>query len=131
MIDIIILLFFCTVFFFLVFENLRLKNKHLSVLSELLKSRMDNNIKDSFIKDRSLFNDPKKTDEDEAREHFIKFLSDSRDSAFIYIEDVQKALYEYINAAEPYITSLENDILAKKFENIKKLIPEDYGKIDK
>ena len=34
----------------------------------------------------------------EANEGFIKFLSDSRESAFTYIEDVQKSIQEYLDA---------------------------------
>jgi hypothetical protein len=131
MIDIFILLTFSSVFFFLVFENLRLKNKHIATLSELLKSKMDNNIKDGLIKDGPLLNPLKKNDEDETKEHFIKFLSDSRDAAFLYIEDVQKGIYDYINTVEPYIFNLESDILSKELEKIKKLIPDDYGTMDK
>lgn len=35
---------------------------------------------------------------DEANEGFIKFLSDSREAAFTYIEDVQKSIQEYLDA---------------------------------
>ena len=131
MIDILILLFFSLVFFFLVFENLRLKNKYIKALSELLKSRIDNNIKDTFIKDQEIFKSPQKNDDDEAREHFIKFLSDSRDDAFKYIEDTQKSIFEYINSVEPYIYALDHEILSKELDKIKKILPDDYGTIDK
>ena len=131
MADIIILISFSLVFFFLVFENLRLKNKYIGALSDLLKSRMDNNIKDKMIKENVFGKPVEKTDEDEAKEHFIKFLSDSRDAAFLYIENVQKGIYDYINTVEPYIFSLENDVLTKELDKIKKLLPDDYGTMDK
>jgi hypothetical protein len=35
------------------------------------------------------------------KENFIKFLSDSRDWSFKYIEDVQFGIKEFINAVEP------------------------------
>jgi hypothetical protein len=44
-----------------------------------------------------------KNDSDIHKENFIKFLSDSRDWAFEYIEDVQKALDKFITDVEPEI----------------------------
>ena len=35
------------------------------------------------------------------KEHFIKFLSDSRDWAYQYIEDVQSGIKEFIDAVNP------------------------------
>ena len=35
------------------------------------------------------------------KENFIRFLSDSRDWAFTYIEDVQNGLKEFIDAVDP------------------------------
>ena len=44
-----------------------------------------------------------KEDQDIHKENFIKFLSDSRDWAFEYIEDVQKQLETFIRDIEPEI----------------------------
>ena len=49
------------------------------------------------------------------KENFIKFLSDSRDWAFTYIEDVQKSLTQFVEEVDPNInyfiefSSLEKD----------------------
>jgi hypothetical protein len=43
----------------------------------------------------------------EANDGFIKFLSQSRDAAFKYIEDVQVAIQNYLNA----INSRDNDAI--------------------
>ncbi len=43
------------------------------------------------------------TDNDIHRENFIKFLSDSRDWAFTYIEDVQKGLVKFVEEVDPTI----------------------------
>jgi hypothetical protein len=48
-----------------------------------------------------------KNDSDIHKENFIKFLSDSRDWAFSYIEDVQKALDKFITDVEPEIIYFE------------------------
>jgi hypothetical protein len=48
-----------------------------------------------------------KNDSDIHKENFIKFLSDSRDWAFAYIEDVQQALDKFITEVEPEIVYFE------------------------
>ena len=42
-----------------------------------------------------------KTEEDIHKENFIKFLSDSREWAFGYIEEVQNGLKKFISEVEP------------------------------
>lgn len=45
-----------------------------------------------------------KTDNDVHKENFIKFLSDSRDWAYQYIEDVQKGLNDFVSAVDSDIS---------------------------
>ena len=75
------------------------------------------------------------------KESFIKFLSDSRDWAFTYIEDVQKGLETFIQNVEPHIEYYDaygpavegmmppHDAalksISKEFKELKKLLPED------
>lgn len=69
------------------------------------------------------------------RENFIKFLSDSRDWAFQYIEDVQNSIKKFIVEVEPQIKYSNkedlslNDFAAKKIskelEELKKFLPTD------
>jgi hypothetical protein len=84
---------------------------------------------------------PTKTEEDIHKENFIKFLSDSRDWAFDYIEDVQKGLFRFIQEVEPqleyyneYGVVIEGMVpphdfalkkISKEFEELKKLLPEE------
>lgn len=44
-----------------------------------------------------------KTEDDIHKENFIKFLSDSRDWAFDYIESVQSRLKDFIDKVEPHL----------------------------
>ena len=44
------------------------------------------------------------SDQEVHKENFIKFLSDSRDWAFTYIEDVQSELKKFIEEIEPEIS---------------------------
>lgn len=83
---------------------------------------------------------PSLEDQDIHKENFIKFLSDSRDWAFDYIEEVQKGLQKFIVEVEPEIDYFNkygivvegmlspHDKALKKiseqFEELKKLLPE-------
>jgi len=74
-------------------------------------------------------------------ESFIKFLSDSRDWAFGYIEEVQNSLKNFIDEVEPQIDhynkygiAIEGMVpphdfalkkISKELDNLKKLLPED------
>jgi len=78
-------------------------------------------------------------DQDIHKENFIKFLSDSRDWAFEYIEDVQKQLESFIRDIEPEIMyfdeyGLVGDAyphyhsmkkISKAYKDLKKMLPED------
>ena len=116
---------------------------YLSVLNRL--SKLTQEFAKLFISHESLQEFVKKTkfesksDEDIHKESFIKFLSDSRDWAFGYIEDVQKALEQFISYAEPEInyfnenndTSKGTDYynfmkkFSKEYKELRKLMPVD------
>lgn len=82
-----------------------------------------------------------KDDDDIHKENFIKFLSDSREWAFGYIEEVQSGLKKFIEEVEPQLEYYNrygiviegmappHDFalkkISKEFENLKKLLPED------
>jgi hypothetical protein len=80
----------------------------------------------------------------ENTEGFLRFISESRDWAFKYIEDVQFGLNKFITDIEPEINYFKeygdigsmapNYYSMKKvlgaYEELKKLLPEDYGRID-
>ena len=83
-----------------------------------------------------------KNDVDIHKENFIKFLSDSRDWAFAYIEDVQKGLERFMSNVEADIKyfdsfsslsdgSPNNKLLkniSKEYKELKKLMPEEAPK---
>lgn len=85
-----------------------------------------------------------KLDNDAHQESFIKFLSDSRDSAFQYIEEVQKELEEFIEKVDPEMSYFDEygDVMAMEpnynsmkkistaYKELKKLLPDEHGKID-
>lgn len=107
-----------------VLENIRLKNNNTELLFLLAQSNIDN----SLIKKKVT------TDQDIEKDHLIKFLSESRDSSYQYIEDFQEELTNFKNdlsrhvayfdaygmLAEPY--DVHYDMSVKFVEYYKKLI---------
>ncbi len=82
-----------------------------------------------------------KTDQEKANEDFLKFVSDSRDWAYSYIESVQEEINNFITLVGPdidYLESYRPAIISEEvtsrlivgYKNIKGLLPDDYGKID-
>lgn len=73
------------------------------------------------------------------KESFLKFISDSRDWAFEYIEEVQVGLEKFINIVEPHIKYYDEygiviegivsthdkalQEISKEFKELKKLLP--------
>jgi heme/copper-type cytochrome/quinol oxidase subunit 2 len=74
----------------------------------------------------SKLEDAEKQKELERSEGFIKFISESRDWAFEYIENAQKAIKEFIINSEAIFSSqfIEQDA-ADSFNNLKSLLPEE------
>lgn len=95
-------------------------------------------LSNKFIQDNPLLH---KQEQDIHQENFIKFLSDSREWAFSYIENVQQGLKKFIKEVEPQIDYYDNygaavegmiaphDFALKKIstelKELKKLLPED------
>ena len=89
-------------------------------------------------------NSENKTDKEQADEAFLKFVSDSRDWAYQYIDSVQESLNKFISDIEPEIAYFDEYGVASSayphyhsmkkisgaYKELKKLLPEDYGKID-
>jgi hypothetical protein len=85
-----------------------------------------------------------KTDKEKANEDFLKFVSDSRDWAYQYIDEVQTSLNKFITDIEPEVTYFDTygDLMGAEpnynsmkkisgaYKELKKLLPEDYDRID-
>lgn len=108
--------------------------------------KLKNNVSKLFIENSVMqeYIDIVKSKEDDAvldelvdKENFIKFLSDSRDWAFKYIEDVQRGLGNFVNEIEPEIAyfdeyGLVGDAyphyhsmkkISQEYKQLKKLLP--------
>jgi len=89
-------------------------------------------------------NSENKTDKEQSDEAFLKFVSDSRDWAYQYIDEAQEGLNKFITDIEPEIAYFDEYGIASSayphyhsmkkisgaYKELKKLLPEDYGKID-
>jgi hypothetical protein len=85
-----------------------------------------------------------KTDQEQSNEAFLKFVSDSRDWAYQYIDDVQESLNKFITDIEPEIAYFDEYGVASSayphyhsmkkisgaYKELKKMIPEDYDRIE-
>ena len=85
-----------------------------------------------------------KTDKEQSNEDFLKFVSDSRDWAYQYIEDVQELLNKFITDIEPEILYFDTygDLMSAEpnynsmkkisgaYKELKKMLPEDYDRIE-
>lgn len=121
---------------------------YVSVLSKLKKMNiafaqmlLANNILEEYIqKEKGL---PTKNEEEIHKENFIKFLSDSRDWAFNYIEEVQKGLEDFVNDVDAHISYFDEygivlsteqphymamKQISKSYKELKKLLPEEVEK---
>jgi hypothetical protein len=85
---------------------------------ECAKLFIDNRALEEFI---TANNVEFKNDSDIHKENFIKFLSDSRDWAFAYIEEVQVGLNKFVNDVEPEINYF------KKYGDIGAMQPNYYS----
>ena len=86
-----------------------------------------------------------KTDEEKSNEAFLKFVSDSRDWAYTYIEEVQASVDNFINDIEPEIIYFDEygvvgsayphyysmKKISEAYKELKKILPEDYGNKNK
>ena len=98
----------------------------------------------SLARVQDIFNDTKQDEKDNDihKENFIKFLSDSRDWAYSYIEDVQTGLQKFVNEIEPEIAyfdeyGLVGDAyphyhsmkkISQEYKELKKLLPSEEEK---
>lgn len=85
-----------------------------------------------------------KTEREQFNEDFLKFVSDSRDVAYTYIQELQTSLDSFISIVDPEIEYFEeygvlwepypgyNSLkkIAEAYKDLKNIMPDDYGKID-
>lgn len=140
MIEYISFFVFIFLFIYLVFNNAKLKMSNLKLLTKNLQLIMDNNILSQKLQEELV----KQKDESiENSEGFLNFISQSRDWAFSYIENVQSVINKFINDVKPHIDHFDKvgeamwtphsdqmKNISNAFKELIAIVPDDYGKID-
>jgi len=112
--------------------------KLVSTKRSLGKLYVDNFALEEYIKTLKNIKEDK-SDQQIHQENFLKFLSDSRDWAFDYIEEVQNGITKFVSDIEPEINYFNEygDIasmspnyyslkkISEAYEELKKLLPEE------
>jgi hypothetical protein len=131
MLNYIVFAIFISVFIFTLLKSFQLYIKLDNLQTKLLQAHIDKNI----ILEKTKI---------ENTDSFLRFVEQSRQDAFKYIEEVQKSLTKFISDIEPEINHFKeySDLMSmapnyysmKKitsaYEELRKLLPEEYGKID-
>jgi hypothetical protein len=132
---------FIFLFFALAVKNIKNSIKVSSLTKELLQSNIDKTVLAEKLFEASARELIKKETDSDA---FLKFISDSRDWAYQYIDDVQVSLNKFITDIEPEILYFDTygDLMGAEpnynsmkkvsgaYKELKKLLPEDYDKIE-
>lgn len=141
MIEFISFAVFILLFFTLIIKNISIKLKLALTSKELLQAYIDKNILAEKLFEISTVELLKKETDPE---QFLKFVSDSRDWAYQYIEEVQASLNSFIKDIEPEIAYFDEygevgsayphyhsmKKISGAYKELKKLLPEDYDRID-
>jgi hypothetical protein len=125
----------------LIFKNVTLNIKLSESRMEVIRAHLDKTI----ISEKLIEVSEKKNKlDDQSSEAFLKFVSDSRDWAYQYIDEVQESLNKFITDIEPEILYFDTygDLMSAEpnynsmkkisgaYKELKKMLPEDYDRIE-
>jgi len=113
----------CVAYLTLAYNFNKLRNEYQRIFIDMMVlEKIINEVEETKIK----------SDESVHKENFIKFLSESRDWAYQYIEEVQAGLKQYIDETAPEINYFrdysDTMALAPNYYSMKK-ISEEYEKL--
>lgn len=118
MLDIIFFILTVIVITFIVIENIRLKNKNLELLFLITQLNIDlESIKKKV-----------KLDDIVEKDHLISFLTETRDIAYSYIEEVHEELIKFKEVIEKETLDINEKSLSKienAFKELKKIYPQE------
>ena len=116
------------IFISFVISTIVLKKKNTNLTASIITILLENANNKSASEDKNL----------NTNEGFVKFLSDSRDWAFAYIEEVQSVLGKFISEVGPEIEYYRNfgqavdspnneslDKISKAYSELEKVLPKD------
>jgi hypothetical protein len=121
-----------------ILKNLWLKFQHTDALNKIFQMQIDSTTTNAFLLDKLKNKDNEESVKTDVQEGFINFLNQSRESAFEYIENVQKTLSNVVTDLGPIVefhdkygaifdtdTRNQMQVVSKSFHELKKLIPEE------
>lgn len=109
---------FIIVFFLSIFYSVYLRIKNKKLLNQYLQSVIDKNIVTSKLSEIMDKQDNRSVEETEG---FLKFVSQSRDWAFQYIEDVQKSIIAVKHDWD------NNNQMEESIERLFEFLPDEQG----
>jgi len=141
MIEFFSFLIFMVLFFVLVFKSFQLRLSVSLLAKEVVKLNIDNFILSEKLSEVA---DSVSSRPDPSSDAFLKFISDSRDWAYQYIDDVQEVINKFVSDLEPEILYFDTygDLMSAEpnynsmkkisgaYKELKKLLPEDYDRIE-
>ncbi len=112
---------FILVFFVALLDNVRVRVKNAKLNKEVEKSIIEYFILAQKYEDSIKNNDTKSIEQTEG---FLKFVSESRDWAFGYIEEVQKAIVSLKSESAKVSIVPKSYLLSEELEELRKAIAE-------
>ncbi len=123
MYEILLIILVSIIILLLVANNFRLFRKNKKALAALIEVYVERNALEDMIKDQAIAEE-KPIDQTEG---FIKFLSESREWAFNYIEDVQQEIVRFGEILSKANSLTKDNSLNKvlvEYEGLKKFLPD-------
>jgi hypothetical protein len=131
MLDFAIFIILLSIFCILIADEARLRYK----ISNLRNKWVASNIENAILKEKILLQNQIQ-ESDSSKDGFLKFISQSRDWAFEYIETAQSGIKEFVDVVGPDIEYMEKfrppiileetqDRLINSYNKLKLLLPED------
>jgi hypothetical protein len=141
MIELVAFSIFTIFFFMLIFKNVTLNIKLSESRMEVIRAHLDKTIISEKLVEVS---EKKNKLDDPSSEAFLKFVSDSRDWAYQYIDEVQESLNKFITDIEPEIAYFDEygvvgtayphyysmKKISESYKELKKVMPEHYDRIE-
>ena len=121
LIEMIIFIVFIVGFFLLIVDDIRLRFKNYKLNTEVQQFVNNYMVLNQKLEEMAKQQDAKKLEDNDG---FVKFLSESRDWAFQYIEDVQKSIVGLEQAAAKVPIVPQSYLTTEQLEDLKAAIAE-------
>jgi hypothetical protein len=120
-VEMVVFVLFAVGFFLLIIDDIRLRFKNYNLNAEVQQFVINYMILNQKLEEMAKQHDAKKLEDNDG---FVKFLSESRDWAFQYIEDVQKSIESLEQAAAKVPIVPKSYLTTEQLEDLKTAIAE-------